>query len=109
MIEKGRIEYINILKDISFDNKLFTQLIFDLRTRTMLLISICMFLIVCNDFLLTIPISLSEIKYPLTREEAFKKLEVKSDFIFDFYNPRDIDIIKGADAGRTVRAKVSWK
>ncbi|CAF3955586.1 unnamed protein product [Rotaria magnacalcarata] len=51
------------------------------------------------------PSELLEIKYPMSREEAFHKLREKSDFIFDFYNPRPIDIIDGADAGRTVRAK----
>jgi hypothetical protein len=64
-------------------------------------------MVLCCDYSLSAPSSLSEIKYPLTREDAFKQLNEKSDFIFDFYNPRDIDIIKGADAGLTVRAKVS--
>ncbi|CAF2117437.1 unnamed protein product [Rotaria magnacalcarata] len=54
------------------------------------------------------PSELLEIKYPMSREEAFHKLREKSDFIFDFYNPRPIDIIDGADAGRTVRAKLGF-
>jgi hypothetical protein len=73
----------------------------------MLAIIISVLIVVCSDFSLAMPISLSEIKYPLTQEEAFKKLTEKSDFIFEFYHPRDIDIIDGADAGLTVRAKVS--
>jgi hypothetical protein len=75
----------------------------------MFLIVTIAFIFVCCDISLALPISLFEIKYPLTREDAFKKLQNKSDFIFDFYNPRDIDIIKGADAGQTVRAKVCFK
>jgi len=73
----------------------------------MLAIIISVLIVICNDFSLAMPASLSEIKYPLTQEEAFKKFTEKSDFVFDFYHPRDIDIIKGADAGLTVRAKVN--
>lgn len=65
------------------------------------------FLVIRSEISWSMPASLLDVKYPLTREEAFKKLNDKSDFIFDFYNARDIDIIKGATAGRTVRAKVS--
>ncbi len=73
----------------------------------MLFLIVSVLMIMCYDYSLSAPSSLSEIKYPLTREDAFKQLNQKSDFIFDFYNPRDIDIIKGAGAGQTVRAKVS--
>lgn len=57
-------------------------------------------------FTLAAPRSLKDIKYPLSRDEAFHKLKDRSDFIFDFYHPRPMDIINGADAGQTVRAKV---
>lgn len=75
-------------------------------TVEMLLITIGVLLFVWSDMVLSLPTSLSEIKYPLTREDAFHKLTQKSDFVFDFYHPREMDIIKGADAGLTVRAKV---
>ena len=63
-------------------------------------------LVLFNEYANAAPQSLLQIKYPLTRDEAFHQLKEKSDFIFDFYNPRPMDIIEGADAGRTVRAKV---
>lgn len=51
--------------------------------------------------------SLLSIKYPLTREDAIENFKDRSDFIFDFYNPRPIDIIDGAPSGLTVRSKVN--
>jgi len=73
----------------------------------MYLIIISVLIVLCSNFSLSLPTTLYEIKYPLTREDAFKKLTEKSDFVFDFYSPRDIDIIKGTDVGQTVRAKVN--
>lgn len=73
-----------------------------------MLIAYITFLLYFNfSSILAAPASLKDIKYPLSRDEAFRQLKDRSDFIFDFYHPRPIDIIEGADAGRTVRAKVS--
>lgn len=76
----------------------------------MLIIILCSLnIFISNLWINAAPSDLTQIKYPLSRDEAFHKLKDRSDFIFDFYYPRPIDIIEGADAGQTVRPKVSRK